>query len=113
MVTGQTHGNGFPVMSNDVCKATHVSPARDRDTGYAVPFGLEYEWAGERRDNKGRASAKLVIEKAGATTGQGGLMEKVDVLAEIPFVIRKGLAAVTGTKPYIYQVSEIACIVIC
>lgn len=32
-------------------------------------------------------------------------MEKVDVLAEIPYVIRKGLAAVTGTKPYIYQVS--------
>lgn len=32
-------------------------------------------------------------------------MEKVDVLAEIPFLIRKGLAAVTGTKPYIYQVS--------
>jgi len=35
---------------------------------------------------------------------EGGLMEKVDVLAEIPYVIRKGLAAVTGTKPYIYQV---------
>jgi hypothetical protein len=34
------------------------------------------------------------------------LIEKVDVLAEIPYVIRKGLAAVTGTKPYIYQVSR-------
>ena len=32
-------------------------------------------------------------------------MEKFDVLAEIPFVLRKGLAAVTGTKPYIFQVS--------
>ena len=41
----------------------------------------------------------------GIILGQGGLMEKVDVLAEIPYVIRKGLAAVTGTKPYIYQVS--------
>lgn len=42
---------------------------------------------------------------AGITTGENGLIEKVDVLAEIPFLIRKGLAAVTGTKPIIYQVS--------
>ena len=32
------------------------------------------------------------------------MIEKVDVLAEIPYVVRKALSAVTGTKPYIYQV---------
>ncbi len=83
--------------------AIHTSPSRDKDTGYAVPSGLEFEWEGERRDGKGRAGAKLAID-AGQALGKGGLMEKVDVLAEIPYVIRKGLAAVTGTKPYIYQV---------
>jgi len=70
-----------------------------------VPAGIEWEWEGERRDGQGRLGAKLVVEEAGASEGKGGLMEKVDVLAEIPFLIRKGLAAVTGTKPYIYQVS--------
>lgn len=40
----------------------------------------------------------------GKTVGEGGLIEKVDVLAEIPYVVRKALSAVTGTKPYIYQV---------
>ena len=46
------------------------------------------------------------MDKLGIDLGQGGLIEKVDVLAEIPYVIRKALAAVTGTKPYIYQVSH-------
>lgn len=41
----------------------------------------------------------------GIVEGQGGLIEKVDVLAEIPYVLKKTLAAVTGTKPFIYQVS--------
>lgn len=36
--------------------------------------------------------------------GEGGLIEKVDVLAEIPYVIKKGLTAMTGTNAYIYQV---------
>ena len=32
-----------------------------------------------------------------------GFIEKVDVLAEIPYVIRKGYAAISGTKPFIFQ----------
>jgi len=77
---------------------------KDAFTGYAAPTGMEVKWAGERRDGQGRASAKLVVDKLGATEGEGGLIEKVDVLAEIPYVIKKALSAVTGTKPYIYQV---------
>ena len=76
---------------------------KDKDTGYLAPTGVSFEWEGDRIDGKGGASAKVTLEKAGAEIGQGGLIEKVDVLAEIPYVIRKGLAAVTGTKPYVYQ----------
>ena len=103
VVTGQTHGDGFPVVSKDISQASHLSPRKDK-TGYLVPSGLEFVWEGERRDGEGRASAKLLIEEVGTTAGEGGLIEKVDVLAEIPYVIRKGLAA-AGTKPYIFQVS--------
>ena len=71
-----------------------------------VPTGIEFEWEGDRLDSQGRAGGKLVVGDLGTTEGAGGLMEKFDVLAEIPFVIRKGLAAVTGTKPYIFQVSR-------
>ena len=39
----------------------------------------------------------------GAPTAMQGLIEKVDVLAEIPFMVRKIVNYVAGTKPYIYQ----------
>jgi hypothetical protein len=111
IVTGQTHtpdsttSFASEVKSSDVSVATHVSPATDKETGYPAPAGVSFEWEGDRRDGKGRAGAKVVIENAGAITGQGGLMEKVDVLAEIPYVIRKALASGLGIKPVIYQVS--------
>lgn len=34
-----------------------------------------------------------------------GLVERVDVLAEIPYLVKKVVNVVAGTKPYIYQVS--------
>jgi hypothetical protein len=76
----------------------------DSETGYDAPSGIEFKWSGDRRDGEGRLTATLTVDKLGATQGEGGLIEKVDVLQEIPYVIRKALAAVTGTKPYIYQV---------
>lgn len=75
----------------------------DTQTGYDAPSGLEVNWSGESRDG-GKASAKLTVDKLGAVTGEGGLIEKVDVLAEIPFVIKKALSATTGIKPFIFQV---------
>lgn len=106
-MTGQTHHSDtsfYPASTKDISTAKHISPLKDTVTGYDIPGGLELEWEGDRRDNQGRAGAKLVVEKLGQTVGEGGLMEKVDVLQEIPYVIRKGLAAATGAKPFIYQV---------
>ncbi|KAK4687327.1 hypothetical protein P7C73_g2785, partial [Tremellales sp. Uapishka_1] len=111
-VTGQTHvdsavgadkGTGFPVISDDVSRATQLSPIVDKETGYVVPGGIKFEWESERRDGKGRGGATVTVEKEGAVQGEGGLIEKVDFLKEVPYVLRKTLTAVTGLKPYIYQ----------
>ncbi|ODO09873.1 hypothetical protein I350_02095 [Cryptococcus amylolentus CBS 6273] len=107
LITGQTHTpagvEDYPAPSSDVSTASHLNAVVDGETGYSAPGGLEFNWAGDSRDGTGRASARAVIEKAGKVVGEGGLIEKVDVLHEIPYVIRKGLAAATGTKPFIYQ----------
>ncbi|WWC89211.1 uncharacterized protein L201_004129 [Kwoniella dendrophila CBS 6074] len=108
IVTGQTHApasapDSYPRLNDDVSSATHKSSIKDKETGYLVPSSIEYEWASNKVEGEGKVSAKVTQDTAGAIVGQGGLIEKVDVLAEIPYVIRKGLAAVTGTKPYIYQ----------
>jgi hypothetical protein len=108
IVVGQTHtppgSESYPALNDDVSSATHSSPVHDKFTGYNAPGAIEFQWEGKRVDGKGRASAKVSVDKLGAELGEGGLIEKVDVLAEIPYIIRKGLAAVTGTKPYIFQV---------
>ncbi|KAK1924293.1 oxidative stress survival, Svf1-like protein [Papiliotrema laurentii] len=98
-----TFTDGVDKASTDISSAKHISPVHDSETGYDAPSGIEFKWSGDRRDGEGRLTATLTVDKLGATQGEGGLIEKVDVLQEIPYVIRKALAAVTGTKPYIYQ----------
>lgn len=101
LVTGQTSstssGGGFENPSGDISSVTQTGNLKDKDTGYAAPGHIKFVWKGDK------ASAEVEADQ-GIEVGVNGLIEKVDVLAEIPYVIRKGLAAVTGTKPYIYQV---------
>ena len=49
------------------------------------------------------ANLQLVI---GDPSAYRGLVEKVDVLAEIPFVIKKMVNYVAKAKPFIFQVSR-------
>ncbi|WOO81201.1 Survival factor 1 [Vanrija pseudolonga] len=99
-VVGQTRPatSAWPVPNSDVAEAKHLNPVKDQETGYLAPTGLTFVWAGDRSDKAGKFEASVTIDDV-----TGGLVEKVDVLAEIPYVLRKGLAAVTGTKPYIFQ----------
>lgn len=101
---GQTiaaKADAYPTLSKDVVTAEHLSCAHDAETGYEAPHGLTFVWAGDRADGKGQAKASVTVPDA-----WNGLMEKVDVLAELPYVLRKGVTAVTGAKPYIFQVSH-------
>lgn len=105
-MTGQTHHESpkvYQTVSQDVSAVTHSGSIKDKDTGYEAPGQIRFQWESDKVNGGGNVSAEVSVPQ-GITLGQGGLIEKVDVLAEIPYVIRKGLAAVTGTKPYIYQV---------
>lgn len=101
LVVGETGGAGegvYPAGNTDKCIATHLHEEKDAETGYLAPHGMSFSWEGDRIDGKGRAKASLDAEDVWS-----GLVEKVDVLAEIPYVLRKALAAATGTKPFIFQ----------
>jgi hypothetical protein len=88
-----------------ISRATHVNPMMDAETGYKQPTGATFRWTGPSLlDNeKRRIEAKLAVE-LGNTAHPIGLIEKVDVLAEIPYVVKMAVNYVAGTKPYIYQV---------
>jgi hypothetical protein len=100
LVVGQTHepGSTYPVPNKDASVAEHLDVAKDVDTGYMAPHGLSFVWEGDRLDGAGRARAVTTVQDVWS-----GLVEKVDVLAEIPAILRKALAAATGTKPFIFQ----------
>ena len=88
-----------------VSKATHLSPEHDPDTGYDKPNQVLFEWQGPSiaAGASGTVTAKLE-QDLGTVEKPIGLIEKVDVLAEIPYALKMVVNYVAGTKPYIYQV---------
>jgi len=88
-----------------VSKTTHLSPEHDPDTGYQKPNQILYEWQGPSvaPGVSGTVSAKLE-QDVGTVEKPQGLIDKVDVLAEIPYALKMVVNYVAGTKPYIYQV---------
>ncbi|THH10035.1 hypothetical protein EW145_g1597 [Phellinidium pouzarii] len=85
-------------------RAFHHDATHDSDTSYMQPKGLEFIWAGPStlNDAPGQISASLNVD-VGTPSEPKGLIEKVDVLAEIPAVVKAVISYVAGTKPYIYQ----------
>lgn len=106
-VTGETAWSDESLSDNVLIKsrATHLDTQFDSDTKYSPPSRLVFEWAGPSvaQGRQGNVSAKLDID-VGTPQSPKGLVEKVDVLAEIPKVIKAFVNYVAGTKPYIYQV---------
>ena len=91
--------------------ATHVqheSCARDELTGYDVPQVMKFVLQGPAVVGVDKPSADTVVQASmevslGSPSATKGLIEKVDVLAEIPYMVRKLVNYVAGAKPYIYQ----------
>jgi hypothetical protein len=87
----------------------HLDPVLDSETGYKVPQTVRYAWQGPLlKDGKAQSDvveAELKVDLGKPTPSEAkGLIEKVDVLGEIPLLVRKVVNYVAGTKPYVYQV---------
>ncbi|GAA94166.1 uncharacterized protein L969DRAFT_16391 [Mixia osmundae IAM 14324] len=89
--------------------ATHLEAVVDQETSYSVPQSIRFDWAGPLIDSPSSvAQAEILLELDPLAQSKGkyegkGLIEKVDVLAEIPYLVKKVINVVAGTKPYIYQ----------
>ncbi|KAI0078823.1 oxidative stress survival Svf1-like protein [Panus rudis PR-1116 ss-1] len=105
-VTAETKwpGEPLPEKAGVMSRAVHLNPEKDPDTGYDAPTSLVFRWAAPSivSDAPGHVDATLILD-VGSPTAYKGLIEKVDVLAEIPYVIKTMVNYVAGTKPYIYQ----------
>ncbi|TNY18571.1 oxidative stress survival, Svf1-like protein, partial [Rhodotorula diobovata] len=101
-------------------QAQHEDAVVDAETGYAAPGAIKFSWEAPRLEEAagGAAADKLVAATEGnskvhatiqldlvtdkAKYETRGLVEKVDVLGQIPYLIRKFVNYAAGTKPYIY-----------
>lgn len=90
-------GSDVPQGSGN--EAAHQELALDKDTGYNAPNKISFEWTGPAiADRSKTVKANVTLDAS------QGLAEKVDVLAEIPYFIKKVVNVVSGAKPYVYQV---------
>ncbi|KAI0342867.1 oxidative stress survival Svf1-like protein [Trametopsis cervina] len=105
-VTAETKWPGEPAddKAEVISRAAHTRTAHDADTGYAAPTELQFRWVAPSlvADASGPIDVTLQVD-VGTPGEPKGLIEKVDVLAEIPYVIKTMVNYVAGTKPYIYQ----------
>jgi len=87
-----------------VSRATHLKSEQDPDTSYRKPTEILWEWKALSiiPDAPGIIEAQVQVD-VGSVAEPKGLIEKVDVLAEIPYVLKVAVNYVAGTKPYIYQ----------
>lgn len=106
-VTAETKwpDEAYPENPDIISRAIHSKKAHDADTGYEAPTEVVFRWVGPSlvKEAPGSVDANLTID-VGAPDAYKGLVEKVDVLAEIPKVIKTMVNVVAGTKPYVYQV---------
>ena len=108
-VTAETKwpGEEQPEKAAVISRTKHMAAIMDVDTGYDIPSEIEYRWAGPSivKDAQGTIDATLKVD-VGPPTAPKGLIEKVDFLAEVPYVVKAVVNYVASTKPYIYQVSS-------
>lgn len=83
-------------------RITHLDKAKDELTGYQAPQAIRYVWDGPAIADQKPVQGELKVT-LGAPDATNGLVDKVDVLAEIPYFVKKLVNYVAGTKPYIYQ----------
>ena len=100
--TTSVHVGGLAKDGEIICAGTsttvsHLETFQDSQNDWPEPKAVKYEWTGKTKDGQ-----EVV---ASATGSLGERLDKVDVLAHIPGIIKTIVGGVVGTKPYIYQVS--------
>jgi Svf1-like C-terminal lipocalin-like domain/Svf1-like N-terminal lipocalin domain len=105
VVTAETQwaDAGGAINTPVISRATHYDAIMDRETGYAQPQKLAFSWLGPVPGTPAEVVKASLSMDVGFGETSNGLIEKVDVLSEIPAVL-KTIVNAMGTKPYIYQV---------
>lgn len=90
--------DGEIVYAGPTNTASHEEVVQDTDNDWPEPKSVKFQWSGKSKDGK---DVEALLEGS-----LGPRLDRVDVLAEIPGLIKSIVGSVAGTRPYIYQVSK-------
>lgn len=88
--------NGEILYAGSSNTVSHEDSVPDSDNDWPEPKAIKYTWSGQTKDGKD--------VKASLDAPLGRRLDRVDVMAEVPGVIKSIVGSVAGTRPYIYQV---------
>ncbi|KZT52234.1 oxidative stress survival, Svf1-like protein [Calocera cornea HHB12733] len=86
-----------------VSRAEHTRTALDKDTGYKAPEAIEWTWKGPALGGEEGEVTARISSDFGNVAKPNGLLEKVDVLGEIPSMIKSVVKYAAGVAAFIYQ----------
>jgi len=73
----------------------HTATELDAETGWEAPTSIKAVWKGTSQDGK---ATEATIE-----TKLDDRLDRVDIMAEVPAIIKRIISGAVGTRPYIYQ----------
>lgn len=74
----------------------HTSSEFDPVTQWDKPTGIKAIWAGKSQDAK---ETEAVLDVTDAKS-----IDLVDIMSEVPAIVKKLVAGAVGTRPFLYQV---------
>ncbi|KAA8904657.1 oxidative stress survival, Svf1-like protein [Sphaerosporella brunnea] len=91
---GMVLKDGALVGGTTIGTVEHTESKPDPDTEWSEPTALKAVWKGKSQDGK---------EFEAAMDPTLARIDRVDIMAEVPAIIKKFVAGAVGTRPYIYQ----------
>jgi hypothetical protein len=89
--------DGKLIYAGTNSSVTHTETAEDGDNGWPEPKAAAFTWKGKTDDGQ-EVSAEL-------SGSLGERLDRIDVMFEVPAIIKQIVAGTVGTKPFIYQYS--------
>lgn len=80
--------------------AKHTATNKDTENDWPEPKSVAFEWNGSTSDGR-----PVVAHVSGSL---GPRLDRVDVLSHVPGFVKTIVGGVVGTKPFIYQVCDLA-----
>lgn len=89
--------NGEILFAGATNSAQHTESKDDPENDWSEPVSVRFLWNGKTKDDK--------LVEAELSGNLGKRLDKIDIMAKVPGIIKTIVGGVAGTKPYIYQVS--------